>query len=531
MTNSTLTLLADTNLFFECKKLEDLPWDEFEVDTVTILLARPVLDEIDKHKSGTGRTRKRALEIFGRVRAMLKSDSDSLVIQEDGPQVVLQLSIGLQIDPEISPHIDTTKNDDRLVGILSNAIKADPNGNYCLFTHDSGPAATAGDLELPFKFIDDHWLRDDPPTPAEKQVSALQTKLSQYQDQEPKISVKLDGFPSAEGPVVLDCQRPCPLSADQVKTLVSELKSRFPIQTDFSMPPDYASDSDFTIEPPREEAIETYQNTLYPEWIAVCTNYFETLHEQFTRPPSSAQLVYRMTNAGSRPSNQTRVSFHTDGDIWFKRRSTRDDEIDDDDQELAENPRHAPPRLPSPPRAPMPKQIVKPKPQSTAEAAVQSEPLEITELAAMKGMFPMESKMQHILRQNEKARRFVDLQGLNKTALEMQRVFTGPPNRNLTPPLMPKHDPEAFYYDDWPSDMPVESGALTCDLWRHQTDAQLFGLEINVDTDSRKGGSLRVEVHAENLTQPVTVRTKVIVRENEVDTYAEAQKLIEKLSK
>ena len=530
MTNSALTLLVDTNLFFEGKRLEDLPWDEFGVDTVTILLIRPVLDEIDKHKSGTGRTRKRALEIFGRVRSMLKSDSDSLVIQEDGPRVVLQLSSGLQVDPEISPHIDTSKSDDRLVGILSSAIKADPDGEYCLFTHDSGPAATAGDLGLPFTFIDDHWLRDDPPTPAEKRVSALQTKLSQYQDQEPKISVKLDGLPSAEGPVVLTCQTARALSAEQIETLVSELKTRFPMQTDFSVPSDYASDPDVTIEPPGEEAIETYQNSQYPEWIAASTDYFETLHEKFVRPPSSSKLVYSITNAGSRPSIQTRVSFHADGDIWFERRSPRGDDLDDDDQVLAEEPRQPSPRLPAPPRAPTPKRIVKPKPQSAAKAALRLKGTDIAQLRALKGMFPMQSEMARIARQHEEMRRLVDPLGLNKTALGIEPVFRGPPIHSLLPSRPPKHDPEAFYYDDWPSDCPVESGALTCDLWRHQSGAQPFDLEVHADAESRNGGSLRFEVHAENLTQPIMVRTKIIVSDSDVNTYAEAQKLIEGLS-
>lgn len=529
MTNNALTLIADTNLFFECKKLEDLPWDEFGVDTITILLTRPVLDEIDKHKSGTGRTRKRALEIFGRVRVMLKSGSNSLVIQKDGPRVLLQLSIGLQVDPEISPHIDTTKNDDRLVGILSEAIKTDPDGNYRLFTHDSGPAATAGDFELPFKFIDDHWLRDDPPTPAERKVSELQTKLSQYQDQEPKITVKLDGYPSAEGPVVLDCQSARALSTDQIETLVLELKSRFPMQTDFAVPPDCASNPDVTIEPPGKEAIEIYQNTQYPEWIAACTNYFKTLHEQFTRPPSSAELVYRMTNAGSRPSIQTRVSFHTDGDFWFKRHLAHDDEIDDDDQELAEKPLQVPPRLPVSPRAPMPKRVIKPKPESAPKAALRLKGTDIAQFGALKGMLPMQSEMARIVRKQKEMRRFADPLSLNQTALEMPQVFRNPAIHSLISARPPKRDPEAFYYVDWPSDMPVESGALTCDLWRHQSRAQLFDLEIHADTGSRKGGSLSIEVHAENLTQPVTLRTKLIVSENEVDTYAEAQKLIENL--
>ena len=75
-----LHLVADTNLFFECKSLEQLPWLELGYDPVVILLTKPVLDEIDKHKKATGRTRARALDIFGRVRVMLASSAQEIEI-------------------------------------------------------------------------------------------------------------------------------------------------------------------------------------------------------------------------------------------------------------------------------------------------------------------------------------------------------------------------------------------------------------------------------------------------------------------
>jgi hypothetical protein len=58
-----LYLVADTNLFFECKSLDQLPWSELGADPIVILLTKPVPDEIDKHKKGGGRTRERAIAI------------------------------------------------------------------------------------------------------------------------------------------------------------------------------------------------------------------------------------------------------------------------------------------------------------------------------------------------------------------------------------------------------------------------------------------------------------------------------------
>ena len=60
--------VADTNLFFECKRLEDISWEDLGVEPIVVVLTKPVIGEIDKHKRSGTRTRKRALEISGRIR-------------------------------------------------------------------------------------------------------------------------------------------------------------------------------------------------------------------------------------------------------------------------------------------------------------------------------------------------------------------------------------------------------------------------------------------------------------------------------
>jgi hypothetical protein len=111
-------LVADTNLFFECKSLEDLPWSELGYDSVVILLTKPVLDEIDKHKKGSGRTRKRALEIFSRVRDMLASSAQEVEIQASSPRVILRRMPSVAPDPAHKDHLDYAKTDERLIGAI-----------------------------------------------------------------------------------------------------------------------------------------------------------------------------------------------------------------------------------------------------------------------------------------------------------------------------------------------------------------------------------------------------------------------------
>jgi PIN domain len=136
-------LVADTNLFFECKALEELAWSELAYDPVVILLTKPVLDEIDKYKKGSGRTRKRALEIFQRVRGMLESSAQEVEIQASSPRVVLRRTPpSVAPDPAHKDHLDYAKTDERLIGIAS-TLSAQASGyDVKLFTDDTGPAST-----------------------------------------------------------------------------------------------------------------------------------------------------------------------------------------------------------------------------------------------------------------------------------------------------------------------------------------------------------------------------------------------------
>jgi predicted ribonuclease YlaK len=181
-------LIADTNLFFECKALEELPWSELGYDPVVILLTKPVLDEIDKHKRGSGRTRKRALEIFQRVRSMLESSAQEVEIQASSPRVVLRrTSPSVAPDPTHKDHLDYAKTDDRLIGIAS-TLSAQASGlDVKLFTDDTGPASTADGLGVPYLMISENWRRPASETTEERRSKILKRILRLIARRNPRL--------------------------------------------------------------------------------------------------------------------------------------------------------------------------------------------------------------------------------------------------------------------------------------------------------------------------------------------------------
>jgi hypothetical protein len=75
-------------------------------DTLVIILTKPVLDEIDKHKKSTGSTRSRALEIFGRIREMLTTGRQEVDIRSSAPRVILRRIASARPDQDLKDQLD-----------------------------------------------------------------------------------------------------------------------------------------------------------------------------------------------------------------------------------------------------------------------------------------------------------------------------------------------------------------------------------------------------------------------------------------
>ena len=91
MTEHTLVLFPDTNLFIQCKPLEELDWSEWkDFAEVHLRVCRTVTREIDDQKTrGNSRVAQRAratYQLFGQV---LESEQGHLLIRNSDPTVKL----------------------------------------------------------------------------------------------------------------------------------------------------------------------------------------------------------------------------------------------------------------------------------------------------------------------------------------------------------------------------------------------------------------------------------------------------------
>lgn len=531
--------VADTNLFFECKRLEELPWSDLAADPVVIALTKPVLAEIDKHKKGGGRTRKRAIEISGRIRGMLNTPPPEIVIQEAGPRVVLRLMPIVQPAPELASSLDYSINDDRIVGTVATLSKDETFASVSMLTDDSVAASTAQGLGVSFFLIPENWKRPPEETTEAKRIKELEKDISAYRAQEPVISIaNVSGEATATNVVR---RVALALESSEIEQLIGKLKERHPLKEDFAAPEAeiQADGAEIFYEAPDTEAIRTYTSEAYPKWIDTCRSIFVSLHKDRIEHETEVAVKFGVANGGTRPASKMRVSFEAIGNIEL--RHDAHDPDDDEDQNDADGQSALPPipRLPAPPVAPAVRRIVKRPPTASkgVDVKMPGNGLRISELekvsrAVMSGLGPQLAAMRSAQAMIDSlhgrgaladlARGVGPMSDMMRMAGEHDRLrrSLAQPIGIATPtyidipairmPLLPeKHDPEGFYYERWPKGKPTKRGALTCDLFRHQRGEEVFEIDVLFPDDGDVTGAVRCTVEAENLTKPAELLVPV----------------------
>jgi hypothetical protein len=421
-------------------------------------------------------------------------------------------------DESLSGTLDYSKNDDRLVGILSTLNKRAPDTKTVLLTDDTGPAATADSLNLPFLMISEGWRRPAEETTEDKKIRDLEKDLAAYRAQEPKISIKCCAQADETGVVRVKDRRAEPLTATQIDELLAALQTKHPMRNDFG-PIEPVASGDHSkpairFEPPNDEKINNYQKVLYPQWINECRSILSELHKGRDEVEDSIVLHWIMRNDGTRPATQVRVQFEAQGPLMISRVPDDEDEkIDGDGQSTSEVEPHV--RFPSPPKPPAYTKVVDASP--VAVRLTGGRPFDIAGLGQIRGLEGQFGALQNAMKGLDHlggvSRLLENHSGLMRHLDIVDRPITP---LNLGRYIPPKHDPERFYYDGL-TRVPTKRGALTCDLWRHRGDEEVFDLEVFISEENNARGSVLCTVHAENLTKPETSRITVV---REVDSFS-----------
>ena len=139
MGTRTVCYFVDTNLFLQCRPLEQLDWTVLgDFAEVRLIVSRPVQREIDHLKNkGSDRPANRARAASAMFREMRLEGQK--VVREAGPRVVLSVERQHAPAPSLEDQLDYQERDDQLVGTLHEFVRRREGTDARLLTHDTTP--------------------------------------------------------------------------------------------------------------------------------------------------------------------------------------------------------------------------------------------------------------------------------------------------------------------------------------------------------------------------------------------------------
>ena len=485
MSERTLYLFPDTNVFIQCKPLEQLDWSEWQdYSEIHLIVCRPVQGEIDDQKTrGNDRVGKKARTTYKMFRKIIDGRQEFEVISQSNPVVKLYLEGPSRPSPDLKDILDYTKSDDRIIGCLHRFREVNQGADARLLTHDGGPMMTANSLGIPYIPVRDDWLLDPENNELERENARLKERIVQLERAEPKFSIELVDYKEA----VLDrfeLEHPVydPLPDDTIESLMDRLTTKFPKATDFgSSEPEPRSHKTTLVDliafrkvyvPATDEEIDQYSNRDYPKWVRECRTVLSNLHEKLQNEAGEPEFTFAISNVGNRPDNSALVNIVAKGNLEIYVEEYKPDTEQSPSIESV---------LPSPPTPPV-------------------------------GRW---SSVYDELRISRA------LPNLLRDPLRLAS-FPSPADR--------RRDPNDFYYKPNRPTTPSGSITLECEQWRHSTGVQHFsGLISITPTAEEPQGALICQVHAENLSIPVEKLIPVRITITRASSEEHAKNLVEKL--
>lgn len=487
--SKTLYLFPDTNLFVQCKALDQLDWALFGADRIDLIVTRPIIAEIDSHKGrGNSRLAKRSRSASSIIGDALIAESGFLSVGGSAVDVRLFVKATLKEDAALDDQLTYTERDHQLVGIASKFAKEKPEADVRVLTHDNGVLAAASGVGVRFERISDDWLLGPETDERDKQLAGLQQELKKYQASEPVVEISLGKPAGSNGPIEADVPFYPPLTEGEIARLLHRLKAEFPVETDFG--PSEAGEFNpvglqafvmarKVFKPSTDEDINQYRTEAYPNWLAECEAYLRAFNETLNARRQWPMVRIDLKNTGSRPAQDVLVSFSCEGKFSIAV-PTDDEDMDEDDTGEGNMI-----RLPPPPSAP--------------KGTWEEQPHALSELRRALGQVPNVSQ-------------FPPLGGRYKL------------------PDIPIRDPNGFYYDGGRPKEAVVAISLSCKQWRHQMAAEEFSFELRwAESSVPIQAALCIGVHAANLTDRFTHRFAVRLNTREESAYEEADAMIDLL--
>lgn len=488
-------LFLDTNIFIQCRDLDQLPWAEVSDDNDYLLLfiPRPVQEEIDRHKQeGNSRRAKRARKASSFIRRIILSEDTKLTIKDAKPLVEISFTPPLSIGEKLPDILDLSRPDDRIIAEAMTYRNNYPDHDVSILTHDTNPLLTAKRCGLPYIVIPDDWLLTPEPDSKDKKIMELENRLRELQNKYPAIDISVVGDSGEEiNDLSVEVVLFEELSENELKEILSEVKKTYPMTTHFAKDPPKTLPAQLTgldaihrafgftqrYIPPSDDEIEKYQNEEYPNWIDGVESFFESLPKKLENQTRCVSFSILISNYGTVPAENVIIEFKALGGIYFEPPSKNDENLPQN--EISE--------FPPPPKPPKGRWVTK------------------------------------------KSSFLNMIDGYRNAATGFVSPVYDSILRDIPRPFLTKQrDRNAFYWKNGKPGAPTKSWVFECEEFRHKVESESFDVIIIVPLVENKieKGAVECSITAKNLPKPIKFHIHVGVTYFEGNTMDEAKKYV-----
>jgi PIN domain len=298
-------LFTGTNGFIQVRDLKDIPWKELfpEVKAVDVLVAPSVIDELDRHKTGTNQRRRDRARLALQVIERASREPDlALVIRDDPIRVRIVISTAPRFDWAKHPNLDPTNPDDQLV-----AEALSFGNSAAVFSHDTGPRIRARIAKIEAYEPAAEWLLPIEQTDDQRKITKLERDLERALSQSTNIIAGFDNFDEtvSEIRIILPILRP--LDAQQTDRLVGAYLAKHP-RASFPQPNTPAWRFGGT----SEADVKRYYGD-HSSFQASVLAYYEHLHDYVRRFGAVAAVDYYVKNESGVVAEGLRIEFDLEG--------------------------------------------------------------------------------------------------------------------------------------------------------------------------------------------------------------------------
>ncbi|HEX8480796.1 MAG TPA: PIN domain-containing protein [Allosphingosinicella sp.] len=304
-----VVVFTDTNGFIQVRDLKDLPWTELfpGVREVIVMVARPVISELDRHKVSTkARCRNRARAALKLIDEASDSPDRSITLREEPIKVTLTVAPRVRPNWDELPDLDASEPDDQLVAAALNI-----GDGAVLLSHDSGPRISARDVGLTAYEPPASWLLPPEQTEDQKKAARLERQLQEAVERQPRIEITF--AKAANGHLTLYRPKLPPLD----RAMIAELRDRY-----LDMNP--KAELQATVFPfgvghhpagfRTPDDVEQY-NLSHAMFVREVGTYFEKLHERAAAVAAAAEINFKLFNAGGASAEHLKVTLDLAGQL------------------------------------------------------------------------------------------------------------------------------------------------------------------------------------------------------------------------